>query len=101
MKFQVICVVLMFDKLGCHERPLCQEFANVCLENALISEIDFTGWHLVCFNRDEVACSQSVEGCIDPSFQSESVVEEHLSVLEADNVRRGRFVVVNWNVRRC
>ena len=58
----------------------------------------FTAGHGVGANSDRTVAVQVGEGSLDPRLQAEAVIEEHICLVEADDIRCGWFVVVHRDV---
>ena len=58
----------------------------------------FAAGHGVGSNSNRTVAVQVGEGSLDPRLQTEAVIEEHVSLVQADNVLCGRFVVVDRDI---
>ena len=58
----------------------------------------FSGRHGVCTGRDRTVGVHVRKSAFNPRFQSKPVIEEHIGLIEADEVRSRGLVVVNRDV---
>ena len=72
--------------------------AKVVNQQRLEIQGGFTAGHGVGSNSHRTITVQVGEGSLDPRLQTEAVIEEHVSLVEADNVRCGWFIVVDRDV---
>ena len=72
--------------------------AKVLNQQRLEIEGGFAAGHGVGSNSNRTVAVQVGEGSLNPRLQTEAVIEEHIRLVEADNVRCGWFVVVDRDV---
>ena len=54
--------------------------------------------HGVCFNGNGAVAVHVGKGAIDPWLQTKTVIEEHISLAESNQIRGGWFVIVDGDV---
>ena len=98
MNFDVISVVFFISEFDVFVRAFGECLTQVRNEHAFVIEGVLASWHGVDFDGSRCVIAQRGEGCFDPWLESQSVVEEHISVLEANEIGGRWFIVVRWYV---
>ena len=94
MNFDVISVLFFISEFNNFVRALRKGLTQVSHKHAFVVEGVLASWHGVDLDGGRCIRTERRECCLNPRFKSESVVKEDISVLEANNIRCGRFVIV-------
>ena len=98
VNFYIICVLFFIDEFDSLVRPFCKRFTQVRYKHSFVIKGCLSRRHGVYFNRGWCIRTEGRKCCLNPGFKSEPVVEEDISVLKANQIRSGRFVIVYRDV---
>ena len=94
VNFYIICVLIFINEFDSLVRPFCKRFTQVRNKHSFVIKGCLSRWHGVYFNGGRCIRTEGRKCCLNPGFKSEPVVEEDISVLKANQIRSGRFVIV-------
>ena len=98
MDFDIICVLLFINKFEVFVWAFCERLTQVGHKHTFVVKRVLSVRHGVDFNRSRGVIAQGGEGCFNPRFEAESVVEEQIGILQTNQIRSRRFVIVHGYV---